>query len=136
MATKKVHTKKRRRHHKGMSSAPRRRRKSRKSRGLLSDLTNPTMLMNKVKEQAAGVLGGLAASTVNRMVLPTTSGKIAKIGTGFGGGLLASFLGFPNLGIAFSGGMTALATQNGLLNEDANFADDNVLDGKQPNVFR
>ena len=120
---KKKTTKRRRKS--ALSAGPRRRRSHKKS--FLSELTNPTQAKEAGKATLAAALGGFSAVIVNKTVLPEKWGKGGKIGAALIGGFLLNNFGMKSLGTSFTGGMIALAFQSGLLNEDANFADDNVL---------
>lgn len=120
---KRKHTKRRR---KGLSS-PAPRRRHRKSKGFLSDLLNPTMAMNSAKSTLTSVLGGYGAVVVNKTILPTAWGKPGRVISGLLGGFLLTNFGMPTLGSSLTGGMTALAFQNGLLGDNSEFADPNSL---------
>jgi hypothetical protein len=110
-----------------MSAAPRRRRRTR-SKGGLSELFSKETAMQSGKTVLGGLAGGAAAATVNGLI-PASWGKLGKLGAGVLIGFVASsVLNMPSAGAGFTGGMTALAFQNGILNDDANFADPNVLD--------
>lgn len=127
MSTKKNTPTKRRRRKKGLSSAPTRRRRSSSKKGLLSDMFNPTIAMQSAKNTISAGVGGVGAMIVNKAILPSTAGKGMKTLVALGVGFLASSFGMANVGSGFTGGMMALTFQNGLMNEDADFANPNVL---------
>lgn len=106
MAKRKKTTHRRKRvHH---MSEPGRRRKStrRRSRGL-GAMMNPTTAMAGARSIGAGVVGGLIATGVNKLV--ATQSTPMRVGVG----VLASFLtytvvGFPNMATGMAGAFTAL----------------------------
>jgi len=127
---KKPTTNKRRRR-KALSAPTRRRRTARRKSGL-ADMFNPTIAMQSAKNTLMASGGGLLSMVVNKSILPPTSGKVAKVGTALIGGFLLSSFGMASAGSGFTGGLMALAFQNGLLAEDDEmqeeyFADDDVL---------
>lgn len=125
MAHKKTR-KRKRSHHKGLSSpAPRKRHRKRSS--FLGDLLNPTMAMNSAKSTLTSALGGYGAIVVNKTILPTTWGKPGRVISGLVAGFLLTNFGMPTLGASLTGGMTALTFKDGLLNDDANFAEQEAL---------
>lgn len=123
---KKKTTHKRKKRH-ALSEPGKRRTTRRHKRSFLSDLTNPTIAANSFKSTLMAAAGGFGANIVNKNVLPTNWGKTGKIGAAIVGGFLLHNFGFNHIGGGFTGGMFALATEGGLLGEDASFADENVL---------
>lgn len=122
-------TQQKRRRRKALSAPTRRRRTAKKS-GVLADMFNPTIAMQSAKNTLMASGGGLLSMVVNKSILPPTSGKVAKVGTALIGGFLLSSFGMASAGSGFTGGLMALAFQNGLLAEDMeeqDFADDDVL---------
>ena len=71
--------------------------------------------------------GGFGANIINKNIIPSAWGKSGKIGAALVGGFLLHNFGFNHIGGGFTGGMFALATQDGLLSEDVEFAEDDVL---------
>lgn len=115
----------------GGHTAPRRRRSRR--RGGLSEVFNATKAFNAGKTTLMSGAGGFGAVIVTNNILPKTAGKMTKVLTGLAAGFLISYFGGESIGSGFSGGMTALAFPQGLLNEgDANFADENSLADNAP----
>ena len=123
---KKKTTHKRRRKH-ALSEPGKRRTTRRHKRSFLSDLTNPTMAANSFKYTLMSAAGGFGANIVNKNILPSTWGKTGKIGAALVGGFLLHNFGFNHIGGGFTGGMFALATEGGLLGENAEFAERTVL---------
>ncbi len=122
-------TQQKRRRRKALSSPTRRRRATKKSGGL-ADMFNPTIAMQSAKSVLMASGGGLLSMVVNKSILPPTSGKVAKVGTALIGGFLLSSFGMAAAGSGFTGGLMALAFQNGLLADDMeeqDFADENIL---------
>lgn len=133
MSNKKTPVKRRRRR-KALSSAPRRRTK--RSSGGLRDMFNPTIAKHSAISTAQAAGGGMLAVTANKVIIPTSMGKMGRVGIALGVGFLASALGFEKVGSGFTGGMMALTFQNGLMNDgdledNTEFADEDVL-SEQP----
>lgn len=130
MATKKQ-PRKRAKSRKGLSAPKRRRRNSRKrglsAKGMLADILNPTIAMDSAKKTLASAGGGFGAVIANKVLLPATMGKGVRLLTGLAVGFLGASLGMPAMGAGFTGGMVALAFQNGLMADDAEFTDPNSL---------
>jgi hypothetical protein len=102
------------------------RRKSRR-RGMSEGGGKVKNLMNAAFNNGlSSFAGGGGAVFVNKMI-PSTMGKLVKTVIALVGGGIAAAAGKPNTGAAFTGGMLALTFQNGFLNEDAPFADENAL---------
>lgn len=125
MATKKTKTRKRRRKSPA-SGGTRKSRRAPRKRGYLNDIFNPTVAMNSARATISATTGAGGAIFVNKM-LPATMGKLPKVAIALGLGFVASNFGFGNVGAGFTGGMMALTFQNGFLNDDASFADDDAL---------
>lgn len=98
----------------------------RKRKGGLSELFNPTVAMNSAKSTLAASAGGMGAVFFNKMV-PATWGKLPRVALGFGLGFLATSFGMGSTGAGFTGGTMALTFQNGFMNEDADFAEEESL---------
>jgi len=125
--TKRAHSAPRKRRRKPMAASGKRRRSPARSKGLLSDMFNPTIAMNSAKNTLAAGLGGFGAVLVDRSILPQGAGKGMKLLVGLGAGFLLNSFGMSNIGQGFTGGQIALAFQNGLLNDNNEFADSDVL---------
>jgi len=125
MATKKT-TPKRKKNKSLSASGKRTTVRRRKRKGGLSEMFSPTVAMNSAKATLAASAGGMGAVFLNKIV-PATWGKLPRVAIGFGLGFLATSLGMGSTGAGFTGGTMALTFQNGLMNEDANFADDSSL---------
>ncbi len=111
---------------KGLSSPFKRKTTHRRKRKGLSDMFNPTMAMNAAKNTLLASGGGFGAVIVNKNILPAKWGKPGQVITGLLGGFLLETFSMPILGASFSGGMAALAFQNGLLSEMEEIDEDNA----------
>lgn len=111
----------------GGRKSPRRRKQH---KGFLSEIgladNSKLSMMQAAKKTLGAGIGGGASIVANKLAPPTT-GKIVKLGVSFliAGGV--AMMGMPSTGAGFFGGMVALNFQNGLLADDANFADENAL---------
>jgi hypothetical protein len=98
-------------------------------------MMNPTVAKNSALNTLMGMAGGAGAATLSKM-LPPTMGKLYQLGIGLGGGfVLTALVGQQSLGSGFAGGMTALAFKDGFLNEDGEFADDDVLSDEDTPIY-
>lgn len=111
----------RRRKSKGLSAAPRRRR-----RGLSAGFSGQG-LKNSLLDSGYGAVGGLGAHLGNKALAGFKLGTMGKILAAAVGGFALSSFGAPKMGIGFVGGLTAL-TLNDTLKEDAQFAEEDVLE--------
>lgn len=121
-----------RRSRKALSSGGTRRRRSsaRRSKGFLSDMFNPTVAKSSAITALSGGAGGLGAIVAHKFLPSTPGAKIMRIGAALAIGFGAAALGKPNVGAGFTGGLMALSFQNGLLNDNANFAsEESLMDG-------
>lgn len=107
-------------------AAPRRRRKSGLSAGL-----NKANLIQAIKSAAAAGAGGIAAPYANRAFSTIQNKWMRILLVGMVPAVGARMAGFSDLGSGYFGGIVALNTQSGILNEDSpeqtNFADENSL---------
>jgi hypothetical protein len=131
MAKKRTTTTKKR--NRSLSSGGKKRKGSKRKRhpkGVLAEIgladnSPPTWGQSFKKTIGAGSGGGLAI--VAHKLTPATVPKIARVGGSFILGLVAARFGMPSTGAGFFGGTIALNFQNGLMGEDANYANNNAL---------
>jgi hypothetical protein len=101
-----------------------------RSRGILSDMTNPTVLMNGAKFAFSAAVGGIAGTHASKYINPAAT-KLQRGLIILGVGILGNMLGYPTTTAGAVGAMTAANFPNGLSDGDdsdnANFADQNVL---------
>lgn len=100
----------------GKTSTRRRRRHSGMFDGMLSGSNLKTSLINT----GLGMAGGAGASVGYKMIQGLKFGTIGNMLAGAGIGFIASSLGAPKMGIGFAGGVTALALQAGLSEDESN----------------
>ena len=105
-------------------------KKRRKSRGL-SEGGTKGKIVTSVKATIGNMLGGGVGKGISKMIPPAT-GKLGRLALIFFVGAAAHYLGAPNLGGGAVGALTAETFPNGLLNEEAEFADEDVLDEDTP----
>jgi len=99
-----------------------------KKKGLFDGAMSGANLKNSAINTGLGALGGAGASVGFKLIQGITKGNIfGNILAGASIGFIASAMGAPKIGIGFSGGATALALAGGL-KDNADFADDDVLD--------
>ncbi len=119
-----------------LNSAPRRvntavstaRRRRRKKSGL-SEMFTPASATAAAKDMIGGFAGGGALAVLDSIAGKANLPKIAEYGIGIGASFVAhSVLKMPNVACGITGALGyKLAKEIPMLNEDARFADDNVL---------
>jgi len=105
-------------------------KKRRRSRGL-SEGGTKGKLVTGAKATLGAMVGGGVGVAINKMI-PATTGKLMRLGIILAVGVAANYMGAQNMGAGLVGSLTASTFPNGLLNEDADFADDDVLDEDTP----
>jgi hypothetical protein len=119
----------------GTKKVSRRRRKRGLSeggvKGMLKGLLDPKKTVQNGKTSVAGLLGGTAATLSDKLIFKTPS-KPKRLILGLVAGFIAAGVGMPGLGAGYAGGMAALAFQNGLLADNANYAEQDVLSDDAP----
>ena len=105
-------------------------KKRRRSRGL-SEGGTKGKIVNGAKATLGAMVGGGVGVAINKMI-PASVGKLGRLGIILGIGIAASYLGAQNMGAGLVGSLTGQTFPNGLLNEDADFADEAILDEDSP----
>lgn len=108
-------------------TAPRsRKRVTRRKKGMLSELFNPTMAQAAGKTVLSGAVGGFGAATLTKLLPDTLEPKTKAFYTIGAGFVTATLLKMPNVAAGMAGvGFYNLLQTGGFLAEDsADYADD------------
>ena len=108
-------------------SEPGKRTHRRRRRSLSEGVMSGNNLKNSAINTGLAALGGAGASVGFKLIQGLKMGIFGNILTGAAVGFVASALGAPKMGIGFTGGTTALALAGGMSEDNAEFADDDVL---------
>jgi len=107
-------------------AAPRsKKRVTRRKKGMLSELFNPTMAQAAGKTVISGAVGGFGAATLTKLLPDTLEPKTKAFYTIGAGFITATLLKMPNVAAGMAGvGFYNLLQTGGFLAEDYNYADD------------
>lgn len=107
-------------------AAPRKRKSvKRRSKGMLSELFNPTMAQAAGKTVLSGAVGGFGAATLTKLMPDSFTPKTKAFYTIGAGFITATLLKMPNVAAGMAGvGFYNLLQQGGMLAEDYNYAND------------
>ena len=107
-------------------AAPRKRKSvKRRSKGMLSELFNPTMAQAAGKTVLSGAVGGFGAATLTKLLPDTLEPKTKAFYTIGAGFITATLLKMPNVAAGMAGvGFYNLMQTGGFLAEDYSYADD------------
>jgi hypothetical protein len=103
-----------------------RRRNTRRRRRGLSE-NGKGGWVDTAKKTGLGMAGGFGAVIAHKLIIPAATGKVPRVIAALAVGLLATKFGAPSIGSGFTGGLTALTFQNGVLADEADYADQNAL---------
>lgn len=106
----------------------RRRKSGTRRRGLSAGgmKLSTTTLMNAAKETGLAMTGGGLGIMAHKLI-PAATGKWGRLGIILGLGIAGHVIGFPKLTNGMVGSMTGQSFPNGLSDDDASFADEDVL---------
>lgn len=107
-------------------AAPRsKKRVTRRKKGMLSELFNPTMAQAAGKTVLSGAVGGFGAATLTKLLPDTLEPKTKAFYTIGAGFITATLLKMPNVAAGMAGvGFYNLLQTGGFLAEDYSYADD------------
>lgn len=107
-------------------AAPRsKKRVTRRKKGMLSELFNPTMAQAAGKTVLSGAVGGFGAATLTKLLPDTLEPKTKAFYTIGAGFVTATLLKMPNVAAGMAGvGFYNLLQSGGFLAEDYTYADD------------